>query len=257
MAKLGDTIYYRDETEEHSGFDRKKLTIDDRYRYLHKSPLWHMAAFLVNRVMMTPIAFLHTKLKYHHKIVGAKALRTTRGAFLYGNHTMYAADAFIPHMLTFPRRTQLLVGSENLSVYGTRTFLALNGAMPLPTTYRALPNLKGAIHTHLKNGRVIGIYPEAHIWPYYTGIRPFSETAFAFPVEEGAPVFCFTNTFHKRKVGRLPKVVTYVDGPFYPDPSLSKREQIKALAAKVQSVMKERAALSTYTPITYLHEENQ
>ena len=39
------------------------------------------------------------------------------------------------------------------------------------------------------------------------------------------PVFCFTNTYQKRKFSSKHRIVTYVDGPFFADKSLSPNEQ--------------------------------
>ncbi len=43
------------------------------------------------------------------------------------------------------------------------------------------------------------IFPEAHVWPYYTGIRPFGEAAFHYPVATGKPVYTMTVTYQRRR----------------------------------------------------------
>ena len=97
-----------------------------------------------------------------------------------------------------------------------------------------------AIKERVNKKGVIMIYPEAHIWPYYTDIRNFRADSFVYPVETNKPVFCFTNVYKKRIIGKRPKVVTYVDGPFYPDPTLTKRENIQNLRNKVYETIKKR-----------------
>ena len=100
------------------------------------------------------------------------------------------------------------------------------------------------------------IYPEAHIWPYYTKIRPFTDMSFRYPVQFDLPVFCFTDTYQKRRFGSKPKIVTYVDGPFYADKSLSSKEQRKELRDKVYNTMVERAKKSNVEMIHYERKEN-
>lgn len=99
------------------------------------------------------------------------------------------------------------------------------------------------------------IYPEAHIWPYYTGIRNFKDSSFRYPAQLEVPVFCFTNTYQKRKWRATPRIVTYVDGPFYPDKGLSLREQKQQLHEKVIATMKERCKNSNVELIQYVRKE--
>ena len=250
MPKIGDTAHWRDENGEHSAVTRPALPIDKTYRYRHKNPLWCALSWVLHRPVMTPVAFLYTKIRYRHKIVNRRLLRAAygQGCFLYGNHTPADADPFIPNLIALPKRTYVVVSAENLSNPRTRTFLELNGAIPVPTSLHAHRNFREILEKRTVQNCAVAIWPEADIRPCYTGIRPFSEVSFAYPVRFGEPVYCFTNTFHPRKHARLPRVVTYVDGPFYPDPHLPRREQASALRDQVYATMCERAKLSTYTP---------
>lgn len=100
------------------------------------------------------------------------------------------------------------------------------------------------------------IYPEAHIWPYYTGIRPFKAVSFQYPVKLKCPVFALTNTYHRmgRKGGEA-GIVTYIDGPFFADESLNPREARQRLRDKVYFCMLERSRESDYEYIEYRRKE--
>ena len=100
------------------------------------------------------------------------------------------------------------------------------------------------------------IYPEAHIWPFYTKIRNFPDSSFKYPVEYGTPVFCFTNVYKKRKFFKTPQMVTYIDGPFFADSSLSPRENRSFLRNMVFKAMCERSKLNEVEMIKYLKMEN-
>ena len=65
------------------------------------------------------------------------------------------------------------------------------------------------------------IYPEAHIWPYYTHIRPFRAGSFAYPAECGVPVVPYVVTYRERRVfKKLPPCITVQVGkPIAPDPA--------------------------------------
>ena len=132
------------------------------------------------------------------------------------------------------------------------------GALPVPCDVSGMKKFMKAVdHYHQKYN--ITIYPEAHIWPYYTGIRDFPAMSFRYPVELNAPCFAMTNTYQKRKHGRNPKIVTYLDGPFYPNMDLPPKERAQELRDRVYAKMKERSLLSNCEYIRYLpktEEEN-
>lgn len=258
MPEIGDTVIWRDENEEHSGLIRPAIRVDAEFPYVHKNLLWRACAAFVYRCVMKPFAFLFCKLRYRHSVKNRRVLRGMRrsGCFVYGNHTLMAGDAFIPNLVLSPKRTYVVVNPENLSAPGTRNFLQMNGAIPTPTALSGYRPFLEALEKRTVQRAAVVIYPEAHIWPYYTGIRPFSAMSFAYPVRFDEPVFCFTNTFHRRRLTTLPRVTTYVDGPFYPDRSLPPREQAQDLRDRVYAAMCRRAALSDYAPITYRKEDN-
>ena len=90
------------------------------------------------------------------------------------------------------------------------------------------------------------------MWPYYNGIRPFVANSFRFPAEDGAAVYALTNCYKKRLIGHLPRIVTYVDGPFYADKNLTLKQNMQMLRDKCYEAMKKRAEQSsTYEYIHY------
>ena len=72
------------------------------------------------------------------------------------------------------------------------------------------------------------------------------------------PTFCFTNTYQKKGISEHPQIVTYIDGPFYPDERLPMRERRKRLRDEVYFAMRQRAKLSNAEWIKYIpmSEEN-
>ncbi len=248
-------IYYRgDINEELSGITKNTITIGERFPYLHKNPLWNIAAAVVYRLIMTPFAFVYSKLKFSYRIIGKKRLKEVKktGAFLYGNHTMMAGDAFLPSMVTFPKRAYVVVNADNLSTPGTKNWVQMSGALPIPTEFSGMRHFLNAMEKRILQEHCIMIYPEAHIWPYYPDIRPYGSGSFRYPVKYDAPAFAVTTTFSQKKHGKTPKVTLYVDGPFYPDKTLPPREREKALHAAVYSAMCERAKNTTYSPYEYV-----
>lgn len=254
-VKSKKCFYYTNFEQDVFGADKKEIIIDKNFKYTHNNVFYKLASFVCYRLLMTPFTYIYGKIRFGLKIVGKKAVKNIKhGYFVYGNHTLPFGDTFIPSFINFPRKTFVLVNSKNISSFG-KNFILLNGAIPLPDTTEAYKNFLAEIKNKLDKNQPIHIYPEAHLWPYYPKIRPFNEQSFAYPVKFNKPVFASTVTFQKRKHGKRPKVVVYVDGPFYPDDSLNKQEQKKALYEQVKNAMNERSKLNSCFSVQYIKKE--
>lgn len=254
------TIYYHDElNEELSGITRPPKFIADDYRYIRKNPVWNLLAFIAYRIIMTPAAWLYCKLKLHLRIENREVLRPYRrkGYFLYGNHTQAPGDGYLPTLITFPKKSYEIANSDNVALPGLEQFMLMIGAMPIPSGLGGYKNFLGAIEKRIVSHHCVAIYPEAHIWPYYTEIRPFKSTSFRYPVKLRDPSFCFTTTYQERRPGRPPKATVYVDGPFFPNEQLSPKEQEKDLRNRIYDTMQQRSRLSTCRYIRYVRKEEQ
>lgn len=252
-------IYYEDELNDE--FSLAQITprrIDGSWVYVHTSPWKKFTHFFWYRMVATPIAFLYVKLKFRQKTVGAKAFRPYRkkGYFLFGNHTQDIGDAFLPNVINFPQTDYVIVHPNNVSMPVLGKITPSLGALPLPGDLTASRNFMKAVEHHLRVGHSVVVYPEAHIWPFYTKIRPFPDTSFRYPVLHNVPSFCFTNTYQKRRFSKKPRIVTYVDGPFFPDETLSSREQKTDLRNRIYETMCCRAEASDVTWIRYEKKEN-
>ncbi len=253
------TIYYTDELkDEFSRADITPRVIDVNFKYFH-GRCWDVCSWLVQNVFSMPIKILYQKLKFHLKYVGKEKLRECerKGYFIYGNHTQPFADTFIPSVANYPHRNFFIVNPENVSMPGMHTLVELLGAIPIPSDMGGMKNFVKSVEDKIKRGYSVTIYPEAHIWPYYIGIRPFTAVSFQYPVKLNCPVYAVTNTYHERK-GKPGKVdiVTYVDGPFYPDESLKPKARQQALRDRVYQCMVERSHESDFEKIQYRKAED-
>lgn len=251
---MPEVYYYTDPLhDEFSGITKKTITVDKNFKYISRNPLWRLVSFFIYRVIITPWAYLHCKCKFKYKIVNRQAFKQHKhdGYFVYSNHTLMGGDAFFPSITNAPRKPYIVVNADNVSTKGTKNFIMMLGAIPIPTKLNGMPKFISTIKTHWAHKHPIYIYPEAHLWPYYTGIRPFEATSFKYPAELDSPVYASTTTFQKPKRGRVPKVTIYIDGPFYPDPNLSVKENQQKLRNEVYQAMVERSKNSTYEVIRY------
>ena len=250
-------IYYNDELNEE--FSKAKITprvIDANYKYVHKNPLWNLCSFVLQNVLSMPIKILYSKIKFRITYIGKEKLKQYKkeGYFVYANHTQAFADTFIPSIPIYPKRNFFIVNPENVSVKGARTLVQMLGALPIPSNKAATKNFLEVIKQKINKKYAITIYPEAHIWPYYTKIRPFKDVSFKYPIQLEKPSFCITNTYqsygkNKNKI----KIVSYIDGPFYANKDLMTiKEQQKELRDKIYNCMVEKSKNSNIEYIKYI-----
>ncbi|MBE6717708.1 MAG: 1-acyl-sn-glycerol-3-phosphate acyltransferase [Ruminococcaceae bacterium] len=255
------TIYYTDELNDE--FSKAIITpkkIDSSWKYVDDRPFKKFTHFFWYRIIATPLAWVFLKIKFGHKIIGRELLPKKKkdkrnGFFIYGNHTQDIADALIPSMLCFPKDVYVVVHPNNVSMPFLGRITPSMGALPLPEDMGGFRNLLSAIKKRVNDGNALCIYPEAHIWPYYTSIRPFPDDSFGYPVNQKKPVYCFTNTYQKTK--SKVRIVTYIDGPFLPDETKSRAEQKKELRDIVYKTMTERSKNSNIKVIEYIRRKDK
>ena len=249
-------IYYSDEiNEEHSGKKIKvKQKIDKNYKYINKNIFYKILTFICYRIIATPIAFAYCKLFKRISFKNKKCLKAIKGSgyFAYANHTNQFSDVLSPHLISFPTKTYTVVNPENVSLPVLGNATKMLGAIPIPNVLDGTRQFLNAIEKRILEGSPVLIYPEAHIWPYYVGIRPFPSTSFRYPVKFKEASYCYTTTYQKGWSKKKPKIVIYVDGPFYPDFTLSEKEQQEKLRNEIYECMKERSKLSNFEYYKYI-----
>ncbi len=254
-----DTYFYSDELEdEFVKTSYRAKTIDGAYKYAGKNVFFKLFSFICYRVVCTPIAFIYSKIIRNIKFVNKKALKQCKnqGYFIYANHTQPVSDAFTPSIITFPRQVYTVVSPQNLAIPFLGKLTKFLGALPLPETLESNRNFLNTLEAKLKRKKAVLIYPEAHIWPYYTKIRPFKSVSFKYAVKFGAPVFSFTTTYQKTQRNRL-KTVVYVDGPFYADGGLPPKLRQEELRDRVFDAMCGRAKNSNYEKVKYIKTDKE
>lgn len=252
------TVYYRDPVhDDFAGTHIETNVIDKEYRYQH-GPLWRFCA----NILYYGIAFLPVWL-IHRVILGIRftnrrARKKVKGpCFLYGNHTAIS-DAYTPALLSFPRRAAILAGADAFSIRGVRTFVQMLGGIAIPNRVSGMKHFMDAVTEAFQQGQDITVFPEAHIWPYYNGVRPFPATSFSYPVKMHAPVIAFLVAYTEPKgidklLHRKARKRIYLSDPFYPDQSLPYKEAQQKLRDEVYTFMERTAREhSTYAAIEYV-----
>jgi hypothetical protein len=250
--------YYTDPVnQEFSGITRPAKDISDDYPYIRKNPLWNACAFILYHFVASPLVLAGCKLRYRLRIENRDALKPFRRScfFLYGNHTHVPGDGLFPTCIAFPKKTYEIAAPDNVALKGLENALLMVGVMPLPSRPSGMRNFMDALETRVRRGDAIVVFPEAHIWPFCTFIRPFPATSFRYPVMWNVPAFCFTVTYHRRRTIDRPQITIYVDGPFYPDRSLSPKEGREDLRNRIYRRMSEHSKNNSYAKIEYRKRE--
>ena len=255
-------IYYEDELNDDFAATKElgQNKIDEYFNYQRMdNPFIRLWANFLYFIIVKPLVFLALKIYFHYRVIGKKKMRKRgkRGCFIYGNHTNYLPDAAFNSML-HAGRNYVVVGPQTVSIRGIGGLVQDLGAIPLADTLVAKANYMASIRKKLKQNASITIYPEAHIWPYYQSVRPFGNASFLYPVEENVPVYSVATCYQKRKHAFRPKIVFVVDGPFYPDPILSRSENMKKLRDEVYySLLNATKRYSTYEFYKYIKKEEE
>lgn len=236
------TFYYRDELNDDfalNGINTKQIPA--KFKYVHKNPIYKFFEFLFYYGIAKPVVWFINKVILRQKLANHLTVskKELKGCFIYANHTQPIADAYTPNII-FGNKNYIIVNPDAFSIPGVRTMVAMLGGLPLPSTFEGTLKFTNAIKTFSNKGSHVTIYPEAHIWPFYTKIRPFEATSFRYPVDCEKPSICLTNTYVKK--GKKYRFVTHIDGPFYPDTSLTKNEAKQKLRDQIYECMCKRAA---------------
>ncbi|MCR5700267.1 MAG: 1-acyl-sn-glycerol-3-phosphate acyltransferase [Candidatus Saccharibacteria bacterium] len=261
IPKSERVFYYESEeddpikTEEQER--KEKVTLPEGYEYIPKNIFVKLYAKILFRFFWV-FGQWYERCYWQLKIHGREKLKEAKGKgyVMYANHTNPFHDVFGP-ALAADRKIYTVISPVNLKIPGIGKFLPLIGGVPLGTNPEEKKAMNEAVDTRLvKQKKCLVIYPEAHVWPYYTGIRKFpaGDRSFKYAVRNNLPVFTMTTTYQRRKnkkKGDLPRMTAYVDGPFWPDPKKSEDENRAMLARKAYDSMVKWSKKNTYNYFEY------
>jgi len=207
------TIVVKDAAEADFGTASRHVeprTIDQGYRYTGHGWAWWVASALLYWVVAPVVVFTILAI-YGVRFTNRAAVRRAGGVYLYANHSHWT-DSLLPYALAWPRRAYIVAGPTAVSIPFVRHIVGMLGGVPLNTTPAGKETFRAFLAGVVAKGHPVGIYPEAHEWPYYTGIRDFSARSFTYPVRTGAPVLPYVVTYRARRwrKNRPPKLTVTV-----------------------------------------------
>lgn len=258
MSRQRSIYYYQNFQEDFVQAPQQNLRLPLSYSWQQiNNPSKKFKTQIITNLART---FSHFFCNYYLKIKFSQAHilipYQQQGLFLYCNHTLTVGDAFWPFQLFKQQKIALLAEPANLSLPIIGKLLPWAGALITPSRSHQMPQFLAAIAQRIKTNNAIIIYPEAHVWPYYTHIRPFNSAAFHYPVKYHTPSFCATTTYQRPLHGQRPRITIYLDGPFWADQQKTIKKQKLQLQRQITNCMQKRSKLSNYEYIIYLPRSN-
>ena len=259
LPKEERVFYYESEEDDPIKTDeqerKEKVLLPEGYEFIPKNPFVRIYSSILFRCFKL-FARFYAKFYLHMDVKGREKFKKAKGKgyVIYANHTNPFHDAFSPALVA-DRRIFTIISPVNLKLPGIGKFLPMIGGIPLGTNPEEKKAMNEAVDKRLKQKNCLVIYPEAHVWPYYTKIRKFpaGDKSFKYPVRNDLPIFTMTTTYHKSKVKgqERPDMTVYVDGPFYPDAKLSEDENRAKLAKEAYDSMVKWSKKNSYEYFEY------
>lgn len=214
--------------------------IDDDYNFISPNILLN----LLSNILFIPIAIILTiinKILFGFKVENEEKLIKDEGVVSISNH-IHIMDCTMIGLIHFPRRVYYPTIQRNFKIPVIRHLIRLLYAIPIPTDRKQKQNFYNEINIALKSGKIIQMYPEGSLWPYYERIRSFKYGAFKMAVQANVAIqpikFVFKEPTGIYKLYKRKKCIhAVILDPIYPNSNLEYKEQIADLHKRTEEIM--------------------
>lgn len=214
--------------------------IDDDYNFISPNILLN----LLSNILFIPIAIILTiinKILFGFKVENEEKLIKDEGVVSISNH-IHIMDCTMIGLIHFPRRVYYPTIQRNFKIPVIRHLIRLLYAIPIPTDRKQKQNFYNEINIALKSGKIIQMYPEGSLWPYYERIRSFKYGAFKMAVQANVAIqpikFVFKEPTGIYKLYKRKKCIhAVILDPIYPNSNLEYKEQITDLHKRTEEIM--------------------
>ena len=235
--------YEEYEEDEHmvSNWEPMPFSIKDNYDYMCNN----LILIIISNLLIFPIAIILIildKILFGFKIFNSEKINHDEGFVSISNHIHYL-DCSMIGLLYFPRRVHYPTLETNFKLPFIRHLIKLLYAMPIPNNSKQKKEFYKSINSGLKKGKIVHMYPEGSLWPYYKDVRHFKYGAFKMAVDANVCIQPTKFVFNKPKgVYKLYKrkdcIHAYVLDPIYPNNNLEYEERIEDLKERTYEAMK-------------------
>ena len=261
-VKKTKVAYYSDELrDDFNEVGLSRPPVPEGYKYKRTNPINNFFSAILYHGIAKPIIGLFC-LFHGIRVKNRKNLKKLKGqgAYIYSNHVSISdVFKFQAYVFFFGRRVNILGYSDSLSMPIVRNLCRALGFLPLPLK-GDLKNsiaLADSMDYYVREKRqYVLIYPEAHIWPYYTRIRSFRDGSFNYPAKSNAPVLPVVTAWRKPLIGKIPRQTLYILDPIFPQEDKTVVENKEYLHKEALRAMQEFANdTPQYEYIKYVKKE--
>ena len=234
----------KDDAEVVKNWEPLKFEINDNYKYVSKNIIFNFFSNVLCFIVAI-ILSIFDRLLYGYKVINKKNIVKNSGFVSISNHIHWMDCTFVG-LMNYPHRIYFPTLASNFKIPVIRHIIKLLYAIPIPKTNNQKEIFYNTINDLLKEGKIVHMYPEGSLWPYYDKVRNFKYGAFKMAAEANVPIqpiiFKYENKWYKRK----PAIVCEVLEPIYPNNKLKYKERIRDLRNRsLREMRKKCESIST------------
>ena len=218
-----------------------KFEIKDNYKYIPSNFFFK----LISNILALPICIILTiidKILFGYKIENKEKILKSGGFISISNH-IHPMDCTMIGLIYYPRRIYYPTLKTNFQIPFIRYLIRLLYAIPIPTEEKQKNRFYEQINNGLINKKIVHMYPEASMWPYYEDIRNFKYGTFKMAITANVPIqpikFVFTEPKGIYKLYKKQKCIhAIILDPIYPNNDLEYSKRIEDLKQRTYESMK-------------------
>lgn len=210
------------------------VKLDENYEYVPKSRIRRYFSYFWKQVI-TGIASIYCRIFFGFRLEGRQNLHKIKGGVVTVSNHIHVLDIAMVVQAISPRNIFVPTVKTNLGIFLLRHVIKGLGGVPIPDKPNAYKAFNEQMTRLLTKGRVVHIYPEGILYPYYTkGIRRFRRGAFKMAYDANVPIVPMVFTFRKSKglrriTNKCPLLTLHVLEPVYPDTEKPSKEEVNRL----------------------------
>ena len=201
--------------------------ITDNYKYVSKNIFFNLFSNILC-FFAAIILNVFNRVVYGYKIINKKNIIKNSSFVSISNH-VHNMDCTFIGITYYPHRVYYPTLATNFKIPVIRHLIKALYAVPIPKKESQKKQFYSDMEHVLKKGKIVHMYPEGSLWPYYDKIRDFKYGAFKIAVEANVPIQPVRFKFVKKWYRRGPAIICEILRPIYPNNELEEEDRIKDL----------------------------
>ncbi|HKM11557.1 MAG: lysophospholipid acyltransferase family protein [Bacilli bacterium] len=233
----------------------RNIPLNRDYPY-YRNRWWDRVKLNIFQVLFMLIAVPICTVRHGIRIFGKRAFRKNKSVYKNGyisicNHVFDWDYMAVRSALKWKRGFITIWKNNNNRSLGP--LFELIGGVPVPDNMDGTMSFTRALHQMMQDKRNVHFYPEASMWYYYQGLRPFKKGAFSLACHTNKPIVPMAITFRPaRGIYKLWKRNGYpcsqiaIGKPLFPKEDLPLNQRVSDLLERSYQAVK--ALQEKYTP---------